>query len=124
MQTLINDLLAYSRVDTRGKELEPTDCENVLDLVLNSLQMVIKENNVIITHDPLPKVMADASQLSQLFQNLIGNAIKYRSNKPLKVQIGANHKANKWIFSVSDNGIGIDGDKHDRSDHQCSQHGA
>ena len=108
MQALINDLLSYSRVGTRGEELGITDCEAVLDRSLADLQGAVEESNAAVTHDPLPTVMADASQLGHVFQNLIGNAIKYRGNKAPEIQIGAERQDSEWLFSVSDNGIGID----------------
>jgi PAS domain S-box-containing protein len=108
MKTLINDLLAYSRVGTRGKELSLTDCEDILERVLSSLQVPIKESQAQVTHDPLPKLIADDSQLESLFQNLIGNAIKFHGKKPPKVHVGVEKDEKNWIFSVSDNGIGID----------------
>jgi len=107
MQRMINALLTYSRVATRGKRFELTDCEVVLDQVLANLQMAIEESGAVVAHDPLPTIMADASQLLQLFQNLISNAIKFRSDKPLQVHIGAERKGFDWLFSVRDNGIGI-----------------
>jgi len=107
MWKLINDLLTYSRVGTQGKELSPTDSEAVLALSLNDLKLAIEENGVLVTHDPLPTVMADHSQLGQLFQNLIGNAIKFRSNEPPRVHLSASRNGNGWTFSVTDNGIGI-----------------
>ena len=107
MRKLINDLLTYSRVGTQGNELSPTDSEAVLALSLNDLKLAIEENGALVTHDPLPRVMADHSQLSQLFQNLIGNAIKFRSNEPPRVHLSASRNGNGWTFSVRDNGIGI-----------------
>ncbi|MFQ5795071.1 MAG: ATP-binding protein [Candidatus Bipolaricaulia bacterium] len=108
MQRLINDLLAYSRVGTQGKDFEPTDCETVLDQALANLQMVIEESGTRVIHDPLPTVMTDNLQLGQLFQNLIGNAIKFQSDKPPEIHVGAEHKNGEWLFSIRDNGIGID----------------
>ena len=108
MQALIRDLLAYSRVGTRGERLEPTSCETVLDQTLANLQFAIEENGARVTHDPLPTVLADPSQLSQLFQNLIGNAIKFRRDEAPHVHLGAERRENEWLFSVRDNGIGID----------------
>lgn len=108
MQEMINDLLDYSRVSTRGKSFEPTDCEAVFDRTLANLRVAIEENGAVVTHDPLPTVMADKVQLVQLFQNLIGNAIKFRGEKPLRVYVSAEQKGNEWVFSVCDNGIGID----------------
>ena len=108
MQQLINDLLAYSRVGTRGKPFELTDCEAVFEAAVANLDMAIKENKAKMTHDPLPTVMADEGQLVQLFQNLIGNAIKFRGKQPPRVHISAQPDKDKWVFSVKDNGIGID----------------
>ncbi len=107
MWKLINALLAYSRVGTWGKELEPTDCETVLNQSLNNLKLTIEENGALVTHDPLPTVMADNPQLVQLFQNLIGNAIKFRGAEPPRVHVSASRNGNGWTFSVRDNGIGI-----------------
>jgi len=107
MWKLINDLLAYSRVGMRGGGLEPTDSEAVLVQTVNDLKVVITENGALVTHDPLPMVMADRPQLGQLFQNLIGNAIKFRRDEPPRVHISASRTGNGWTFSVRDNGIGI-----------------
>jgi PAS domain S-box-containing protein len=107
MWKLINDLLTYSRVGTREKELKPTDCETVLDQSLNNLKVAIEENGAVVTHDPLPMVMVDNPQWVQVFQNLIGNAIKFRGNEPPCVHVSASRNGNGWIFSVRDNGIGI-----------------
>ncbi|MBM4453909.1 MAG: PAS domain S-box protein, partial [Chloroflexi bacterium] len=108
MQQLINDLLAYSRVGTRGKPFEPTDMEAAFEGALANLQVAIKESKAKVTHDPLPTVMGDDTQLVQVFQNLIHNAIKFRSQKPPAVHVSAERKADEWVFSVKDNGIGID----------------
>jgi len=107
MHTLINDFLTYSRVATRGKALKPTDCQAVLEQSLGHLKVVLKESGAEVTHDPLPTVMADSSQLEQLFQNLIGNAVKFHGQRSPKVHISASLDGNRWIFSVRDNGIGI-----------------
>jgi light-regulated signal transduction histidine kinase (bacteriophytochrome) len=114
MQQLINDLLAYSRVGTRGKPSEPTDCGEILNKALINLRVAIEENNAVVTHDQLPTVAADATQMIQLFQNLIGNAIKFHGDKRPEVHVGAKHNGNEWLFSVSDNGIGIDPKYHER----------
>ena len=114
MQHLINDLLEFSRVTTRAKELEVTDVESVYNQVLINLEVSIKENNVVITHDPLPVVMADDIQLTQVFQNLISNAIKFRGEDDPKIHIGVVRKSDQWLFSVLDNGIGIDSKHKDR----------
>ncbi len=107
MQTLINDLLAFSRVGTRGKPLTPTDCETLLLQTLSDLEVAIDDSGAVITHDSLPTVMADGSQLAQVFQNLIGNAIKFRGDEPPRIHIAAEQKRDEWEFSVADNGIGI-----------------
>ena len=109
MQGLINDLLAYSRVGTKKKELAPTNSEAVLTATLKTLDMAIQEAAATITHDTLPTVTADATQLGQLFQNLIGNALKYRNSKPPVIHVGSRRDGDHWLFSVQDNGIGIDG---------------
>jgi len=108
MQTLINDLLAFSRVGTRGKLLTPTDCETLLGHTLSDLKVSIEDSGAVITHDPLPTVIADGAQLAQVFQNLIGNAIKFKSEEPPRIHISAERRAGEWVFTVSDNGIGID----------------
>lgn len=108
MQRLINDLLTYSRIGTRGKPFEPCDCQFVLGQVIVNLKTMIDENNALITNDDLPTIMADETQMIQLFQNLIGNAIKFRRKEPPQVHISAEQKLGEWIFSVRDNGIGID----------------
>jgi PAS domain S-box-containing protein len=108
MQGLINDLLAYSRVGTRTKGLEPADCTAVLDQALANLKAAIEQSGAVVTHDPLPTVMADKLQLIQLFQNLIGNAIKFHVEAPPRVHVSAENQGNEWVFSVRDNGIGID----------------
>ncbi len=114
MQTLIDDLLAYSRVGTRGKEFVPTAVETALDRALTNLQIRIAESGAVITTDPLPALNADSTQLIQLFQNLIGNAIKFRSDQPPQIHVGAKQLDGEWLFSVQDNGIGIDPQFADR----------
>jgi PAS domain S-box-containing protein len=107
MQNLINDLLSYSRLETKGRDFEPVDCRAVLDEVIRTLQMVIEESGAVITYGKLPTIPADHTQLFQLFQNLIGNAIKFRSEKTPRIQIAAEPKDERWLFSIKDNGIGI-----------------
>lgn len=114
MQTLINDLLTYSRVGTRGKEFEPTDVEAVVDRVLDNLQSTTEESGAVITRDSMPTVVADGSQLLQVFQNLISNATKFRGEAVPRIHIGARREEGAWIFSVRDNGIGIDPKDFDR----------
>lgn len=113
MQRLISDLLTYSRVG-RAKEYTTTDCEAVLDRTLGSLKASIDESGATITHDQLPIVVADASQMEQLFMNLLSNAIKYRNEAPPSVHISAVQRLDGWLFSVRDNGIGIDPKYFDR----------
>jgi PAS domain S-box-containing protein len=108
MQGLINDLLAYSRVGTRAKGLESTDCLAVLDQALANLKAAVEQNGAVVTHDPLPTVMADKLQLVQVFQNLISNAIKFRVEAPPRIHVSAENQGNEWVFSVRDNGIGIE----------------
>ncbi len=108
METLIKDLLAYSRVGTHGKPFAPTDCENILREVMANLQLRIEGSGAEVTHDPLPTLVADGTQLVQLFQNLISNAIKFRSVAAPRIHIAAERRGEEWLFSVRDNGIGID----------------
>lgn len=114
MQQLINDLLEFSRVGTRGKELVATDCEQVLSQVLQNLKVAIAENNAIVTHDSLPALTGDETQLIQLFQNLLSNAIKFRREEPPQVHISVQQRAKEWIFAVQDNGIGMESEYFDR----------
>ena len=136
MQWLIQDLLAYSRVSSRGRPLTPTDCNAVLGTVRINLSVAIEENNAIVIHDELPIVMADDMQLVQVFQNLIGNAIKFRGKEPPRIHISAKpmsefqvsssktsnlepetrnfKQKNEWVFSVRDNGKGIDPQYYER----------
>ena len=108
MQALIEGLLDYSRVGTRGKEFAPTDSETVLQQAEQNLKVAIKESGVEITHDPLPTVTADDMQLTEVLQNLIANAIKFhRPDEPPRVHVSASRKNGEWVFSVRDNGIGI-----------------
>ena len=114
MQALINDLLALSRVQTRANPMVQTDCAAVLRNVLTDLQLAISDAGAAITHDPMPSVVADGSQLAQLFQNLIANALKFRSSKSVQIHVGAEQKCATWEFSVRDNGIGIDPNSFER----------
>lgn len=114
MQALINDLLAYSRVGSQGKGLEPADSSAIVDRAVANLQGAIEGSGAMVTHDPLPTVMADDVQLGQLFQNLLGNAIKFHGDEPPHVHVSAEQKEAEWVFSVRDNGIGIDPQYTDR----------
>jgi PAS domain S-box-containing protein len=108
MQRLIQDLLAYSRVGTQGSNLLDISSEEALQQALLNLRGAIKESGALVTHDPLPTVLADEMQLTQLFQNLVGNAIKYQGPGVPKVHITARNSGKKWSFSVQDNGLGIE----------------
>jgi light-regulated signal transduction histidine kinase (bacteriophytochrome) len=109
MQRLIDDLLAYSRVSTKGKELLDTSSDEALEKALLNLRGAIGESGALVTHDPLPIVLADEMQLVQLFQNLVGNAIKYQDPGVPRIHVSAARNGGKtWIFSVQDNGLGID----------------
>jgi PAS domain S-box-containing protein len=108
MQQLVKDLLAYSRIDTQGKLPTPIKSEIVVTRVLENLKAAIEESHAEITCEQLPAVRADKVQFAQVFQNLIGNAIKFHGQRPPHIRIGAEQSNKKWIFHVEDNGIGID----------------
>jgi PAS domain S-box-containing protein len=108
MERLISDLLAYSRVATRGEDFLPADLEDALGQALRNLEAGIEAAQATVTHDPLPTLPVDAGQIRQLFQNLIGNALKFNGEQPPRIHIGAQRQEGRWVFSVRDNGIGID----------------
>jgi light-regulated signal transduction histidine kinase (bacteriophytochrome) len=108
MQQLLTDLLTYSRVGSGALELRSIATEKVLEDVLINLKVAIEEAGATITHDPLPLVMADDVQLMQLLQNLIANAIKFRGSAKPQIHVGAESRETEWIFTVRDNGIGIE----------------
>ena len=108
MQNLIDDLLTYSQVTTQAEVFKTVDMEEVLKFSIANLKVLIDENDAKITHDPLPTINADMSQMIQLFQNLIGNAIKFHGSEPPVIHISAQKDGESWIFSVKDNGIGIE----------------
>lgn len=108
MQMLIKDLLEYSRIDTKSRIFRVTNCSLVLEEAIYNLRSAIEESGTEVTYDLLPIVMGDASQLKRLFQNLIGNAIKFRSDKIPRIHISAGRERDDWVFSVRDNGIGIE----------------
>ncbi|MCK4396016.1 PAS domain S-box protein [candidate division WOR-3 bacterium] len=114
MQTMIEDLLAYSRVGTRGEPFKSTDCKATFEQALANLQVAIEESGAVITHDHLPIVIADASQITQLFQNLISNAIKFSGGEPPVIHSAAEQRGNEWVFSIRDSGIGIAPEFHER----------
>jgi PAS domain S-box-containing protein len=107
MQVLINDLLDYSRIETRGRKFAVVDLHDVLGQVINNLMLNIKEKNAIVTYDELPKVVADEGQMVQLLQNLIVNALKFCKASP-RIHISVREEKDNYLFSVKDNGIGID----------------
>ena len=113
MQELLHNLLAYSRVDSQGQQPAPTDSQVVLQRALSSLRTAIAESGTKITHDPLPTVQVDAVQMTQLFQNLISNALKFQDKEPPRVHVSAERQDGGWAFSVRDNGIGIDPQHHE-----------
>lgn len=114
MQSLINDLLMFSRVATKGKEFVTSNLESVLDNALSNLKVAIEESCAVVTHGPLPDLEVDSIQITQLFQNIIANAIKYRDTRPPEIHVGAEEKNGEWVFTVKDNGIGIDSDYFER----------
>jgi light-regulated signal transduction histidine kinase (bacteriophytochrome) len=114
MQVLINDLLKYSRVGTRGKAFEPTDCNLLIRETISNLRQAIEDQSAEVTVDELPTVEGDAVQIGQLFQNLIANAIKFRGDAPPKVHVSAQAENGEIVLSVKDNGIGIDPRHADR----------
>lgn len=107
MQTLIQDLLAYSRVSSQGAAFLPADCNQIIVRVLENLQASIESQRAEVTVDPLPMLVADATQLGQLFQNLLGNALKFHGKAPPRIRLSAREGDYEWVFSVKDNGIGI-----------------
>ena len=114
MQSMINDLLSYSRLSTRGTPFEPVNSEEILARVHADLLSLIEENQALLTHESLPEITADASQMLHLFQNLIGNAIKFRGKEPPRVHVFSESREEEWMFGVRDNGIGIAKEYFDR----------
>jgi light-regulated signal transduction histidine kinase (bacteriophytochrome) len=114
MKTLMMDLLTYSRLTTPGRPFEAVDVQEVLDQSLLNLKSLIDEKKTEITYDRMPTVRADSTQLLQAFQNLIGNAVRFGPSNSPKVHVSAQPNSNEWIFSVEDNGIGIESKYFDR----------
>jgi PAS domain S-box-containing protein len=109
MQQLIEDLLAYSRAGMDGRALQKISSDRSLQKALANLRLTIEETGALVTHDSLPDITTDDTQLTQVFQNLVGNAIKYRSAEVPRIHVSAAaNGSNEWIFSVRDNGLGID----------------
>ena len=115
MQGLIQDLLAYSRAGANGKALREISGENALKVALTNLRTSVEQSGAVVTHDSLPAIRTDETLLTQVFQNLVGNAIKYRRAESPQVHVSASKNGgNEWIFSVRDNGLGIDPQYFDR----------
>jgi light-regulated signal transduction histidine kinase (bacteriophytochrome) len=115
MHTLLNDMLAFSRVtQSQHKPLQTARLEAVLATSLMNLELALKESGATVTHDPLPSVWCDETQIGQVFQNLIGNAIKYRGTEAPRIHIWTENTDQECIVSVRDNGIGIDPQYHER----------
>src|SRR5208283_2022952 len=108
MAELIDDLLAYSKVDSVAVKPGKIDVNSVISGVINDLKIAIEDSGAKIIYDKLPEITANEVQIRQVFQNLIGNSIKFRGGKPPKIEIKAERKENEWLFSIKDNGIGID----------------
>jgi len=103
----VHDLLAFSRVGSKGTALKLTDCNAVVEAALKNLHVAVQESGTQIIRSNLPSVLADSSQLTQVFQNLLGNAIKFRGAAPPVIRIRGELVAREWVFSIADNGIGI-----------------
>ncbi len=114
MQILIDDLLAYARIGTARNPLTMIDSNTTLDYALSNLEVALQDSGSVVTHGALPMIAADSSQLAQVFQNLIGNALKFRGEQPLQVHVDARQSEEGWLFSVCDNGIGIQAEFHER----------
>ena len=114
MKQLIEDLLTYSRVGTRGKDFQPVELEAPLQKAISNLRSAIEESSATVTWEPLPAVRADDMQLAQLFQNLIGNALKFRSASVPRIHVVTTEKESEFEFVVSDNGIGIEPQYYER----------
>lgn len=114
MRALIDGLLSFARVKSRAGDLEQTNSEAALHRCLATLRVSIQEANARVTHGPLPRVLADGVQLEQIFQNLVGNALKFHNSRPPHIHVSAWRSGAEWIFAVRDNGIGIHPDCHEK----------
>lgn len=113
-RALISDLLEFSRIDSQAKESHSTNMEEVFSKTMENLSIRIKEENALISHDPLPSILADDTQMLQVMQNLLGNAIKFHGTEPPMVHISYKDNGTEWCFSIQDNGIGIDPEYGDK----------
>jgi light-regulated signal transduction histidine kinase (bacteriophytochrome) len=107
MEKMINGLLSYARVETKGRELTWSCGEKILDSAIAGIRNSIEESNTVLTRGSIPDLMADDVQLSEVFQNLISNAIKFRGEDPPRIHVSAELKNDEWMFTVCDNSIGI-----------------
>jgi len=114
MHQLIADLLAFTRIDNQEQPFAPVDCEALLARTLSDLHMAIADSGAEVTHSPLPMVQGNSIRLGQVFQNLIGNALKFRGTAPPRIHLSAVREGGHWRFTVRDNGIGIDTRQADR----------
>jgi PAS domain S-box-containing protein len=108
LQMLIKDLLEYSQIETKAKNIKPTDFSFIVEEAMSNMKTAIDESNAVVTYNKMPTIMSDPQQMISLFQNLIDNAINFRSNKAPRVRISAERKGDEWVFAIRDNGIGID----------------
>lgn len=108
MQRLITDLLAFSRVGRQGKEFEPTSLDAALDRALFNLRLAMEESGAVVTRESMPVILGDPTQMTQVFQNLVGNAVKFRGKEPACIHVSVRQTAGEWLVAVRDNGIGID----------------
>lgn len=114
MQRLIRDLLEYSRVGSENQSFEITECERIWQHVMRNLSASIRDHHANVTHDPLPTIYANPTLLTQVFQNLIGNALKFQGSSPASIHVGASALSDGWEFFIRDNGIGVPPDQRDR----------
>ena len=108
MQRLINDLLTFSRAGRQNEPFSAVNCDEILDEVLDNLDHSIEETGAVITREPLPRILGIPSQVNQVFQNLLGNALKFHGQAPPRIHVSAREEGDEWVFSVADHGIGID----------------